>query len=184
MGQNRSSTKEKIHSTTMSKSKQQTKDPSISYDIVITYSKLDIKIAERLFISISECGLKCFLDEIEKQGGDLSLDTKANILILSNSSVANDYFCDQIALAYISNKPIIPLFLENQNALKEKLEFSSKLVLLPLEWLNFIDPSLYEQNVRNSLLYIYTRLEVLSLGFNTNLNHVKPYYTPMLQNNS
>lgn len=105
-----------------------------SYDVTITHSARDKGFSEQVFQALTGQGAKCFLDEAEKQSGPPLASGGTLVWVLSQHSVGSNYCCDRIALAYIANVLIIPVYLEKAEGLKEKLEFGTKLVLQSVKW--------------------------------------------------
>ena len=119
--------------------KQQSIFEPIVYDVAITFSEKDKAVAEELSQSLSTHGLVCVMDDAESQAGPAISSGTSLIWVLTENSVSSNYCCDRIALAYIANVSIIPVHLSPTAALKEKLEFGTKLVLQVVKWFDITD---------------------------------------------
>ncbi|EDV22484.1 uncharacterized protein TRIADDRAFT_59119 [Trichoplax adhaerens] len=107
-------------------------------DVMISYSRVNQNVMRKLKDFLIENGLKAFL------------------IILSKNSATSKYCRDELALAYISNKPIIPVALEKKSEILSVLEFGMKLTLASMEWISLADDMQFDQQLSKIIAAVNT----------------------------
>ena len=111
----------------------------MDYDIFISYSSLDQEIAENVCSHLEKNGLSCWIAPRNVRPGEnyaeeimLGLDSaKIIVLIFSNNSQSSKYVIKEVQKAYINNKGILPINIDDSLP-KGKMET----FLRNKQWLN------------------------------------------------
>ncbi|CAH1232800.1 FAM65A [Branchiostoma lanceolatum] len=116
-------------------------------DVMISYSHQDMDFMRKMRGSLEAAGISVWVDE---QGlgagvdflnkiGHAIVEAKVFLSLLSPISVTSKYCKDELALAYISNKPIFPVAMATRDSLRKDMDFGMQLTLAPMEWVDFSD---------------------------------------------
>ncbi|XP_019646659.1 PREDICTED: protein tirA-like isoform X1 [Branchiostoma belcheri] len=116
-------------------------------DVMISYSHQDMDFMRKMRGSLESAGISVWVDE---QGlgagvdflnkiGHAIVEAKVFLSLLSPNSVTSKYCKDELALAYISNKPIFPVAMATRDGLRKGMDFGMQLTLAPMEWVDFSD---------------------------------------------
>ncbi|XP_035690300.1 uncharacterized protein LOC118425519 isoform X3 [Branchiostoma floridae] len=116
-------------------------------DVMISYSHQDMDFMRKMRGSLEASGISVWVDE---QGlgagvdflnkiGHAIVEAKVFLSLLSPNSVTSKYCKDELALAYISNKPIFPVAMATRDSLRKNMDFGMQLTLAPMEWVDFSD---------------------------------------------
>ncbi|XP_005093196.1 uncharacterized protein LOC101851332 [Aplysia californica] len=123
-------------------SKLSPRDSQSQKDLMISYSHADkdfmLKIRDTLekngiSVWVDVSGLQAGVDFLSKIG-EAIIDCKLFISLLSTSSVKSKYCQDELALAYVSNRAIFPLALDEPDELYPLMDTGMKLQLARYEW--------------------------------------------------
>ncbi|CAL1534341.1 unnamed protein product [Lymnaea stagnalis] len=153
-----SPTKEEPVSTAESDSRSKTKDEPLTdnkitqsrsqlkekpaKDLMISYSHADheimLKVRENLekhgiSVWVDVSGLSAGVDFLSKIG-EAIIECKLFLSLLSSSSVKSKYCQDELALAYVSNRAIFPVALDDPVSLYPLMTTGMKLQLAAYEW--------------------------------------------------
>eukprot|EP00057_Strongylocentrotus_purpuratus_P035544 XP_799955.3 PREDICTED: uncharacterized protein LOC577369 isoform X1 [Strongylocentrotus purpuratus] len=116
-------------------------------DLMISYSHQDrdkmrmmIDALEKAGISVwvDETGLKAGVEFLNKIGQAI-IDAKLFLSLLSTRSATSKYCKDELALAYVSSKPIYPCMIQPHKQVTEVMDFGMRLQLAPIRWFDFSD---------------------------------------------
>ncbi|XP_078600214.1 uncharacterized protein LOC144875215 isoform X2 [Branchiostoma floridae x Branchiostoma japonicum] len=121
-------------------------------DVMISYSHQDMDFMRKMRGSLEASGISVWVDE---QGlgagvdflnkiGHAIVEAKVFLSLLSPNSVTSKYCKDELALAYISNKPIFPVAMATRDSLRKNMDFGMQLTLAPMEWVDFSDRDSYD----------------------------------------
>ncbi|XP_067932665.1 uncharacterized protein [Watersipora subatra] len=111
-------------------------------DIMISYSHSDKEImlklkealeAHNISVWVDFVGLNAGVDFLNKIGQAI-IDSKMFITLLTERTVKSKFCQDELALAYISNKPIFPVSILPQSEIFPKIPTGMKLQLARFEW--------------------------------------------------
>ncbi|XP_021364728.1 uncharacterized protein LOC110457692 [Mizuhopecten yessoensis] len=136
-------------------------------DVMISYSHQDKEIMAKLREKLEEnditvwvdvAGLQAGVDFLGKIGQAI-LDAKLFISLLSTSSVKSKYCQDEVALAYISQKPIFPFAINTQQELYTSMGTGMKLQLAAIEWSFSLESEKFEDDFAELLARMKTELE-------------------------
>ncbi|CAD5125337.1 DgyrCDS13576 [Dimorphilus gyrociliatus] len=112
-----------------------------SLDVLISHSKEDIKHAEYIADGLNKSGIVAYHSAIDSatvksglQKNDAIVKAKVFLLILSPYSTKDERLKDEVALAYISNKPVFPIALKHYSALAGDMDSALKLMLAKINW--------------------------------------------------
>lgn len=111
-------------------------------DLMISYSHADKEIMMKIRDALEQNGISVWVDVSGLQAGvdflskigEAIIDCKLFLSLLSASSVKSKYVQDELALAYVSNRSIFPVALEEQSKLKPLMDTGMKLQLARYEW--------------------------------------------------
>ncbi|KAF6030805.1 hypothetical protein EB796_010881 [Bugula neritina] len=111
-------------------------------DIMISYSHLDKEIMLKLKDALEHHNISVWVDVVGLNAGvnflnkigQAIIDSKMFITLLTERTVASKFCQDELALAYISNKPIFPVSLQPQSEIFPKIPTGMKLQLARFEW--------------------------------------------------
>ncbi|RDD40004.1 hypothetical protein TrispH2_006850 [Trichoplax sp. H2] len=124
----------------------------VDYDIYISYSPDDTEIVTSITAYLRNHGLKFWhlrygseklKDNTDK--GKAIVNAKVIIVVLSISYIKNKAKVDEVSLAYISNKPIVPLSLRYFREINQEMGFALKLTLSKLNWVFFCKKERYDK---------------------------------------
>ncbi|XP_070573272.1 uncharacterized protein [Ptychodera flava] len=136
-------------------------------DIMISYSHGDVEIMRRIRDSLESSGVSVWVDEVGlgagveflSKIGQAIVDAKAFLSLLSEKSVKSKYCKDELALAYVSNKPIFPCALLNREELSDDMDFGMKLTLAPMKWICFTKDRKFEESIDELISEIKSKLQ-------------------------
>ncbi|CAD5125336.1 DgyrCDS13575 [Dimorphilus gyrociliatus] len=114
------------------------------------------------------------LTRIEENSFLLSYFSQCFISLLSEKTVESKYCQDELALAYISKKPIFPVALEQPRNLFNKMDVGMKLQLARFEWRLFLEEEDYESNLFSLASKIKSVLQTEVADFNAPSQHMEP----------
>lgn len=105
-----------------------------SSDVCVSCAEADAKIAQKVCKLLSDAGLSAELHMGDKQHLGASVIGAGSFVLLLTKAGAKSKRCkDDVALAYINNKPIFPAYLEGDiTTLGDAVDFGMKLILAPL----------------------------------------------------
>ncbi|XP_033123178.1 uncharacterized protein LOC117121896 [Anneissia japonica] len=121
-------------------------------DIMISYSHQDKDKMRLLKDALEAEGITVWVDEVGLQAGveflnkigQAIVDAKLFLSILSCKSVTSKYCRDELALAYVSSKPIFPCTIESRDKVTKGMDFGMRLQLAPLRWFSFTNDKPFE----------------------------------------
>ncbi|CAD5125335.1 DgyrCDS13574 [Dimorphilus gyrociliatus] len=151
-------------------------------NVMISYSHANMAEMKRLKSGLEEhgvtvwadiTGLKAGMDFLSKIGQAI-LDATCFISLLSEKTVESKYCQDELALAYISKKPIFPVALEQPRNLFNKMDVGMKLQLARFEWRLFLEEEDYESNLFSLASKIKSVLQTEVADFNAPSQHMEP----------
>ncbi|KAL5017041.1 hypothetical protein ScPMuIL_006630 [Solemya velum] len=137
-------------------------------DLMISYSHNDkelmVKIRETLekngiSVWVDVVGLSAGVDFLSKIGQAI-IDAKLFISLVSPSSVKSKYCQDEVALAYIYDKPIFPVALQPKNELLALMDSGMRLQLSDsrFNWSDFVNPDNFDSNFQSLVLKLKSEL--------------------------
>eukprot|EP00051_Salpingoeca_urceolata_P001148 m.38925 g.38925 ORF g.38925 m.38925 type:complete len:344 (+) comp11222_c1_seq1:125-1156(+) len=108
---------------------------TVQYDVMLSFAAKDLSLAAKIADQMRDGGLKVWYDDSKEflKNGRAILESKAFVLLLTESSAESKHCKDDIALAFISNKPIVPVALQDLKKISEKMDFGLKLTLRPMK---------------------------------------------------
>ncbi|XP_077995737.1 protein tirA-like isoform X2 [Glandiceps talaboti] len=135
-------------------------------DIMISYSHEDMDMMRKVKESLESSGVSVWVDEVGlgagvdflSKIGEAIVDAKLFLSLLSGKSVKSKYCKDELALAYVSNKPIFPCALLGRDELSMNMDFGMKLTLAPMKWIMFTDDRNYNTSFDELLTDIRSKL--------------------------
>ncbi|XP_033627657.1 protein tirA-like [Asterias rubens] len=135
-------------------------------DIMISYSHQDKDQMRKIKGSLEEAGIKVWVDEVGLKAGveffnkigQAIVDAKLFLSLLSTKSVISKYCKDELALAYVSSKPIFPCALQVRDEVIPSMDFGMRLQLAPVTWFMFDDSASYNQSMKDLLTDIKAKL--------------------------
>jgi hypothetical protein len=142
---------------------QASPQPLKQVDVVITATPGDAALVSVLASKIEAEKLTVYsntstTDEAAKELGRLLVDAKLLIFVISEESVVHSKCADQVSLAYISNKPIIPIARNDKSVLTKNITFGLKLTLEQLSWLTCTSDQPDDDFVREFISQIHQAL--------------------------
>lgn len=116
-------------------------------DVMISYSHQDKEFMRKIKGALEDSGVTVWVDESDLSAGaeflskigQAIIDAKLFLTILSPTSLDSKYCKDELALAYVSSKPIFPCALVPFDELSRIMDFGMRLQLAPLQWIMFTD---------------------------------------------
>lgn len=130
--------------STQSSSKPLTKlkEKPVKKDLMISYSHADNEIMLKVRESLEKHGISVWVDisglsagvDFLSKIGEAIIDCKLFLSLLSSSSVKSKYCQDELALAYVSNRAIFPVALDDPASLYPLMTTGMKLQLAGYEW--------------------------------------------------
>jgi hypothetical protein len=127
----------------------------------------DKLLAEKIQGTLHKRGLAvCFQDQLNKATGEAIINALALIIVLSEDTVHSPVCSDHVALAYVSNKPIIPVCEREYNSVMGTLDFGMKLTVKDMKWIMFSD----EDNHAQAFIELSHRLDELLMSNNEGQN--------------
>ncbi|XP_064612597.1 uncharacterized protein LOC135476493 [Liolophura sinensis] len=139
-------------------------------DLMISYSHSDKVMMNKLKDALERNGLKVWVDVVGlgvgvdflSKIGQAIIDSKLFLSLLSEKSVESKYCQDELALAYISNKPIIPVGLADRKTLISLMDTGMRLQLAGFRWNMFLDEAEFDEDFKRLLGVIQDALEKLN----------------------
>ncbi|XP_074643068.1 uncharacterized protein LOC141900191 [Tubulanus polymorphus] len=122
-------------------------------EVTISYHDTDSKVAKKLSEKLTENGLKVWHNSSAGSNATSSeiasaiLKCKVFIQILSDASAGSKVCQDELSLAYISNKQIFPVGVEQFSVVTEQLDSGRKLMLAKINWTFLITDEDWTKNV-------------------------------------
>ncbi|PIK55029.1 hypothetical protein BSL78_08077 [Apostichopus japonicus] len=121
-------------------------------DVMISYSHQDKDFMRKIKSALEDTGVTVWVDESDLSAGaeflskigQAIIDAKLFLAILSPTSLASRYCKDELALAYVSSKPIFPCGLKPFDELSSGMDFGMRLQLAPLQWIMFTDDRTFD----------------------------------------
>ena len=118
-----------------------TKD-SIAKDIMISYSHTDKEMMHKIKNSLEANGISVWVDVVGLNAGvdflnkigQAIIESKMFLSLLTRRSLASKFCQDELALAYISNKPIFPVSIQPRAEIYSQVPTGVKLELARFEW--------------------------------------------------
>ncbi|KAK3084316.1 hypothetical protein FSP39_011502 [Pinctada imbricata] len=142
-------------------------DSNAPRDLMISYSHADKEMMQkirdkleenRISVWVDVIGLSAGVDFLSKIGQAI-LDAKLIISLLSTSTCKSKYCQDEVALAYISQKPIFPVAISPVEELFKVMDTGMKLQLANVDWTIFKDPENFESDFQELLTKLNSELE-------------------------
>ncbi|XP_022102104.1 uncharacterized protein LOC110985405 isoform X2 [Acanthaster planci] len=135
-------------------------------DIMISYSHQDKDQMRQIRDALEKAGITVWVDEVGLKAGveffnkigQAIVDAKLFLSLLSTKSVVSRYCRDELALAYISSKPIFPCALEGRDDMIPLMDFGMRLQLAPVDWTMFTDTSAFNQSMMELVKKIQSKL--------------------------
>ncbi len=135
-------------------------------DIMISYSHQDKDQMRKIKGALEEAGIKVWVDEVGLKAGveffnkigQAIVDAKLFLSLLSTKSVISKYCKDELALAYVSSKPIFPCALQVRDEVIPSMDFGMRLQLAPVTWFMFDDSASFNQSMKDLLTGIKAKL--------------------------
>ncbi|XP_071946260.1 uncharacterized protein [Antedon mediterranea] len=139
-------------------------------DIMISYSHQDKDKMRLLKDALEAEGITVWVDEVGLQAGveflnkigQAIVDAKLFLSLLSCKSVSSKYCRDELALAYVSSKPIFPCTIESRDKVTKGMDFGMKLQLAPLKWFNFTNDKPFDSVSKELANEVKDKLQELS----------------------
>lgn len=106
-------------------------------DVYISYHDKDVELMTYLFDRLDKNDLKVWsrgFEKCEGAKGTALINAKIFLVIMSENSMGTEGCADEVSLAYISDKPILPVAIKYYDDLKNHLSFSMKLILSKINW--------------------------------------------------
>ncbi|XP_060063774.1 uncharacterized protein LOC132544218 [Ylistrum balloti] len=136
-------------------------------DVMISYSHQDKEMMAKLRESLEDNDITVWVDVVGLQAGvdflgkigQAILNAKLFISLLSTSTVKSKYCQDEIALAYISQKPIFPFAINTQQEIYDCMGTGMKLQLSGIEWTFALKPETFENDFAELLSRLKAELE-------------------------
>jgi len=112
------------------------------HDIMISYAHKDVEAMRALRKALQAAGYSVWVDDTGLSAGspflqligEAILQAKVIVFLLSVTSAKSKYCKDEIALAYMSGKPIFPACLGTFPEMNDLLAPSTKLILSSIQW--------------------------------------------------
>nr|XP_054761800.1 uncharacterized protein LOC129268254 isoform X1 [Lytechinus pictus] len=116
-------------------------------DLMISYSHQDKEKMRMMRDALEKAGISVWVDETGLKAGveflnkigQAIIDAKLFLTLLSTKSATSKYCKDELALAYVSSKPIFPCMIQNHKEVTEVMDFGMRLQLAPIRWFDFSD---------------------------------------------
>ncbi|XP_038059074.1 uncharacterized protein LOC119730313 [Patiria miniata] len=139
-------------------------------DIMISYSHQDKDQMRQIRDGLEKAGVTVWVDEVGLKAGveffnkigQAIVDAKLFLSLLSTRSVVSKYCKDELALAYVSSKPIFPCALESREDMIPLMDFGMRLQLAPVEWTMFSDTAAINQSMMELVKKIQSKLTELN----------------------
>ncbi|XP_072047426.1 uncharacterized protein [Amphiura filiformis] len=111
-------------------------------DIMISYSHKDDEMMRKCRDALESAGISVWVDveglntgsEFLNKIGQAIVEAKLFMQLLSIPAAQSKYCRDELALAYVSSKPIFPVAIEERDDILPHLDFGQKLQLAPVQW--------------------------------------------------
>ncbi|XP_072172254.1 uncharacterized protein [Diadema setosum] len=138
-------------------------------DLMISYSHQDRDKMRQMRDALEGAGITVWVDETGLKAGveflnkigQAIIDAKLFLSLLSTKSATSKYCKDELALAYVSSKPIFPCMIESAKEVTELMDFGMRLQLAPIRRFNFEDESKFEDSFSQLAASIKAKLKEL-----------------------
>ncbi|XP_077995720.1 uncharacterized protein LOC144449132 isoform X2 [Glandiceps talaboti] len=138
-----------------------------SYDAMISYHQSDADFVKYFSGELKKNNITVWREDPKDKSkesvshkGQAIVESKVFIIILSRESASSKTCQDEVALAYISNKSIFPVAMEQFANLSKYLDFGMRLTLAKLNWVFFENQSDREENFPQLLTAIKSELDL------------------------
>lgn len=126
-------------------------------DIMISYAHSDIAVMRRLRSALQREGHTVWVDDgclpagsqFLSRIGDAILKSTVVIFLLSENSARSRYCRDEVAMAYLADKPVFPACIGSFDALNVSLDPGTRLILSGTQW-TFMTDSLNDPSDRST----------------------------------
>ncbi|XP_060075701.1 uncharacterized protein LOC132555370 isoform X1 [Ylistrum balloti] len=138
----------------------------VTKDVMISYDQVDEEITKKLREKLVGEGIRAWLEtEDIKSGADIFarigqavVDSSIFLFVMNTESVRSKICQDQLALAYVSNKSILPVALLPNQELLNLMDNGMRLELAGFEWFPLSEEDLVE-NLRDITNQVFKLLE-------------------------
>ncbi|XP_064619973.1 uncharacterized protein LOC135483234 [Lineus longissimus] len=134
-------------------------------DIMISYSHSDKKMMEKIRDALEENGISVWVDMVGLKAGvdflskigQAIIDAKVFLSLVTEYSVQSKYCRDELALAYVSQKPIFPVGFKSKDFLFPLMDVGMRLQLSRFDWYS-VDKDKFETDFANVIEDIQTEI--------------------------
>lgn len=123
-------------------------------DVIISYDPEDKNYVIKIRDKLKEAGIAVWVETYELGGGanvlskvgQAVVDAKVFLFLISVDSVKSKLCQDQLALAYVSKKAILPVSIDDEGDVIDEMDNGMRLQLAGFEW-SFLDREVLEDNL-------------------------------------
>ena len=123
-------------------------------DVIISYDPEDRNYVLKIRDKLKEAGIAVWVETYDLGGcanvfskvGQAVVDAKVFFFLVSVDSVKSKLCQDQLALAYISKKNILPVAIDDENEVSDAMDNGMRLQLAGFEW-SFLDREIIEDGL-------------------------------------